>query len=854
MTNQAADSTMSSPMSSQEMVHVQVEDDRTGINLDTLKRAFKDHLFYTQGKYPSIATTHDYYMALAHAVRDRLLHRWLKSQETYLDRRKSKVVCYLSAEFLMGRHLGNSLINLDIYQEFQMALDELGLDLNELLEQEEDPGLGNGGLGRLAACFLDSLATLEVPAIGYGIRYEFGIFHQVIKQGFQVEIPDNWLQLGNAWEVTRPHSKVEIKLGGHTEMYHDSKGCYRVCWIPERTVMALPFDTPVPGYNTNTVNTLRLWQAEASAGFNFEAFNSGNYDQAVADKMSSETISKVLYPNDNTPQGRELRLAQQYFFVSASLQDMIRIHLRIHPDLSNFHEHFAIQLNDTHPTVAIAELMRLFIDEYEMEWEQAWHITQQTFAYTNHTLMPEALERWPISLFGRVLPRPLEIIYEINYRFLEDVKRWYPGDTDKLERLSIIEETPEKAVRMAYLACVGSHKINGVAALHTELLKQSVLKDFYELWPEKFINKTNGVTPRRWLLLSNPELAALYTEKLGGRAWLTQLDKLRQLEPLVSDPEFCDRWQQIKLHNKQRLADYIRTHNNIEVDVHSMFDVQVKRIHEYKRQLLAVLHIITLYNRIRQNPHVEVAPRTFIFGGKAAPGYYMAKLIIKLINAVGDIVNRDPRVRGRLKVVFLANFNASLGQLIYPAADLSEQISTAGMEASGTGNMKFAMNGALTIGTLDGANIEIREEVGAENFFLFGLTAEKVLTLKEHGYVPRKYYEKNDELRGVLDAIARGDFSNQDEKLFKPIVDSLLKEDRYLLLADYQSYIDCQEQVSTVFYDKATWIRMAILNSLRSGKFSSDRTIQEYCDEIWNVSPVPISVHEYSQSETQLML
>lgn len=852
MTTNSTDSTVTVSTSTGQMVKVQIEDDRTGISLDTLKRAFKDHLFYTQGKYPSIAITHDYYMALAHAVRDRLLHRWLKSQETYLDRRKSKVVCYLSAEFLMGRHLGNSLINLDIYQEFKTALEDLGLDLNELLEQEEDPGLGNGGLGRLAACFLDSLATLEVPAIGYGIRYEFGIFHQVIKQGFQVEVPDNWLQLGNPWEVSRPHSKVEIKLGGYTETYHDSKGQYRVCWIPERTVVALPFDTPVPGYNTNTVNTLRLWQAEASSEFNFEAFNSGNYDQAVAEKMSSETISKVLYPNDNTPQGRELRLAQQYFFVSASLQDMIRIHLRNHPSLNNFHEHFAIQLNDTHPTVGIAELMRLLIDEYEMEWEQAWHITQNTFAYTNHTLMPEALERWPISLFGRVLPRPMEIIYEINYRFLEDVKSWYPNDEGKLERLSIIEESPEKAVRMANLACVGSHTINGVAALHTELLKQRVLRDFYDLWPEKFVNKTNGVTPRRWLLLSNSNLATLYTEKLGSRSWLTHMDKLRQLESYIDDPEFCDRWQQIKLHNKQRLMEYIRTHNNVDVDVHSMFDVQVKRIHEYKRQLLAVLHIITLYNRIRRNPNVDITPRTFIFGGKAAPGYYMAKLIVKLINAVGDVVNRDPRVRGRLKVVFLANFNASLGQLIYPAADLSEQISTAGMEASGTGNMKFSMNGAMTIGTLDGANIEIREEVGAENFFLFGLTADRVQALKDHGYVPRKYYEQNEELRGVLDAIAQGDFSNKDMELFQPIVDSLLNSDRYLLLADYQAYIDCQDQVSRAFSDKSSWTRMSILNALRMGKFSSDRTIQEYCDEIWKVSPVPIEVQDYT-SEDEVM-
>ncbi len=826
---------------------VQVEDDRTGLSIETLKRAFADHLFYLQGKNAATATDNDFYTALAYTVRDRLLYRWLKTQERYTDE-KVKMVAYLSAEFLMGRHLGNSLINLEIYDQVKQAVAETGLDMDKLLEQEEDPGLGNGGLGRLAACFLDSLATLEMPAIGYGIRYEFGIFHQIIRNGFQLEIPDNWLKLGNPWEIARPEAKVEIKLGGYTEPYTDDRGHYRVCWIPGRTVIAIPYDTPVPGYNTNTVNTLRLWKAEASDEFDFDAFNSGQYDNAVAEKMSSETISKVLYPNDNTPQGRELRLEQQYFFVSASLQDMIRRHLLVHPTLDDFHEYFAIQLNDTHPTIGIAELMRLLLDEYELEWNHAWHITQNTFAFTNHTLMPEALERWPVSLLERVLPRLLEIIYEINFRFMEDVKTWYPKDEGRISRLSIIQEQPEKSVRMASLACVGSHAINGVAALHTELLKQSVLKDFYELWPEKFTNKTNGVTPRRWILLSNPALSELLTEKLGGKGWLTHLDQMRKLEEFVDDPAFCDRWRQIKQQNKQDLAAYIWKHNGIDVDVNSMFDVQVKRIHEYKRQLLAVLNIITLYNRLRRDPGLDIVPRTFIFGGKAAPGYYMAKLIIKLVNAVADVVNRAPHVRGRIKVVFLANFNASLGQRIYPAADLSEQISMAGKEASGTGNMKFSMNGALTIGTLDGANIEIREEVGEENFFLFGLTAEEVLTMKQRGYDPMEYYNGNQELRDVIDAIACGDFSPGDPDLFRPIVDSLLHHDEYMLLADYQSYVESQKHVSQIYRDQAMWTRMSIVNAARMGKFSSDRTIRQYCDEIWNVKPVTIEVEDYNQA------
>jgi glycogen phosphorylase len=823
---------------------IRVEDDRTGTSIETLRRAFADQLFFLLGKTDSTATAADYYTSLAYTVRDRLLRRWMKTQEAYRDP-ANKVVCYLSAEFLMGR-LGNSLINLGLHEPIQKAMEASGLELDDLIEVEQDPGLGNGGLGRLAACFLDSLATLEIPAMGYGIRYEFGIFHQMIQNGWQVEIPDQWLKLQNPWEIMRREESIEVKLGGHTESQHDGKGQYRVVWIPSRTVIAVPYDTPVPGYHNNTVNTLRLWKAEASNEFNFDAFNAGNYDRAVSDKLTSENISKVLYPNDNTPQGRELRLEQQYFFVSASLQDMIRRHLAVHPSLCNFHEQFAIQLNDTHPTVGVAELMRLLVDEHGIYWDQAWAICQKTFAYTNHTLLPEALERWPVALFEQVLPRILEIIYEINHQFLEQVSKWYPGDEALLQRLSIIQEDGEKSIRMANLACIGSHAINGVAALHTELLKQSTLHDFYQLWPEKFFNKTNGVTPRRWILLSNPELAKLYSEKLGNDNWLTDLKLLESLESQVNDPEFCDRWHQIKQANKASLAKYISHSSGIEVDPNSLFDVQVKRIHEYKRQLLAVMGIITLYNRIKADPNAAIVPRTFIFGGKAAPGYFMAKLIIKLTNAVGALVNCDPDVRGRIKVVFLDNFSVSLGQRVYPAADLSEQISTAGKEASGTGNMKFAMNGALTVGTLDGANIEIREEVGAENFFLFGLTAQEVAETKAAGYRPRDYYGNNADLRQVLDQMASGLFCPGEPDLFKPLVESLLNEDTYLLLADYQAYLDAQDRVSEAYQDQKSWTRMSILNALRTAKFSSDRTIAEYCSEIWDAKAVPIQLQDYN--------
>lgn len=841
---------MDSPNPPTEQIRVHIEDDRTGMTVETLKRAFADNLYYIQGKNEFLATPHDYYMALAYTVRDRLLHRWMNTTTSYIEK-DVKTVYYLSAEFLMGRQLGNNLLNLGIYERATQAIQESGLDIRDLMVLEAEPGLGNGGLGRLAACFLDSLATLGIPAVGYGIRYEFGIFDQRIKNGVQVERPDRWLRFGNPWEIARPELTVEVKFGGHTKHYYDEQGNYQVRWIPGRKVMGTPYDTPVPGYQNNTVNILRLWRAGATEEFDFQVFDSGDYVGSVTTKIFSENISKVLYPNDNTSQGKQLRLEQQYFFVSCSLQDIINNYRRTHKTFDRFHEKVAIQLNDTHPSIGVVELMRLLVDEYRLGWNQAWYITRNTFAYTNHTLLSEALETWPVSLFERLLPRHLEIIYEINRRFLEDVRAKCPGEEARVARLSIIGEGVERVVRMAHLACVGSHSINGVAALHTELLKQDVLRDFYELWSEKFNNKTNGVTPRRWLCLSNPKLSELITEKIGT-SWMTQLDQLKRLEDFVDDAEFCDRFVSIKQERKRELADYILLYNDVEVDPNSLFDVQVKRIHEYKRQLLSVLYMITLYNRIKRNPNIEILPRTSIYAGKAAPGYYIAKLIIQLINAVAKVVNNDPDVRNRLKVVFLENFSVSLGQWVYPAANLSEQISTAGKEASGTGNMKFAMNGALTIGTLDGANIEIREAVGAENFFLFGLTAQEVYALKAKGYNPMEYYNMNSELQEVIERIASGYFSPEEPNLFEPIVNSLMLRDEYLLFADYQSYIDCQEQVSQAYRDQHNWNRMSILNTARMGYFSSDRTIHEYCQDIWKVKPVKTELKEYRQETAGL--
>jgi glycogen phosphorylase len=825
--------------------NIQIEDDRTGVNVETLKRAFLDNLFYIQAKFPKISTKNDCYMALAYTVRDRLLNRWLNTTQTYLEK-APRMVAYLSAEFLMGPHLGNNLLNLGLYNVVKQAVEEFGLNLNDLLDQEEEPGLGNGGLGRLAACYIDSLATLEIPAIGYGIRYEYGIFDQEIKDGWQVEITDKWLRYGNPWEVARPESELAVKLGGHTEAYTDEQGRYHTRWVPYKVVKGVPYDTPILGFQTNTANTLRLWKAEAPESFDFEAFNKGDYFGAVYAKSECENITKVLYPNDESDQGKQLRLEQQYFFVSCSLQDMIRMMKMQNLALERFHEHYAIQLNDTHPTIAVAELMRLLLDEYGFDWDKAWEITTKTFAYTNHTLLPEALERWPLSMFGSLLPRHLELIYEINQRFLDQVRIKFPDDVDRIRRLSIIDDSGERYVRMAHLACVGSHAINGVAELHSELLKQTTLHDFYEMYPEKFTNVTNGVTPRRFMVLSNPRLANLITNKIGD-TWIKNLDELRKLENFIHDANFRNEFRQVKQAVKQDLAAYIRTHYSIEIDPNSLFDIQAKRIHEYKRQHLNALYIITLYNRIKANPDLDFTPRTFLFGGKAAPGYYMAKLIIKLINAIADVVNGDPDMRGRLRVVFLKDYNVRFAQRVYPAADLSEQISTAGKEASGTGNMKFSMNGALTIGTLDGANIEIREAVGADNFFLFGLTTEEVLAKKTAGYNPWDYYTSNPELKRVIDRLSSGFFSHGDTNLFKPLLDALLHRDEYLLLADYQSYIECQDRVSQAYRDQDHWTRMSILNVARMGKFSSDRSIRDYLQNIWKMPPVQVEVPEYSQ-------
>ena len=823
------------------------EDGHTGLSKEALKHAFLDNLFYVQGKFPALATKHDYYLALAYTVRDRLLQRWISTAEAY-TREQSRTVAYFSAEFLLGPHLGNNLLNLGISDYVRQAISELGLIYEELLGQEAEPGLGNGGLGRLAACFLDSMATLEIPSLGYGIRYEFGIFAQEIVDGWQEEKTDKWLRYGNPWEIQRPEWAVEVKLGGHTETYIDANDISRVRWIPGWTILGTPYDTPILGYHNNTANTLRLWKAEAAESFDLGNFNRGDYYGAVQKKLVSENITKILYPNDEQIQGKELRLQQQYFFVSCSLQDMLRImHVQKIP-LTHFHEKFTVQLNDTHPAIAIAELMRLLIDDHHMGWETAWPITQKTFAYTNHTLLPEALEQWPLQLFARILPRHLEIIYEINARFLNDVRIRFLGDSERLVRLSIINESGERYVRMAHLACVGSHAINGVAALHTELLKEDVLADFHTLWPEKFSNKTNGVTPRRWVALSNPRLTRLISKQIGEN-WIKELSELKQLEPYAEESSFRSDWRFIKRSIKEDFSAYLRRNTGYVIDPQSLFEVQVKRIHEYKRQHLSVLHIIALYHRLKANPNMDIVPRTFIFGGKAAPGYYMAKLMIKLITAVGEVINKDPAVRDSLKVVFLPNFNVTTGQKLYPAAELSEQISTAGKEASGTGNMKFCMNGALTIGTLDGANIEIREEVGAENFFLFGLTAAEVHTLKDQGYNPMDIYHSNPELKVVIDLIADGYFSGGNRELFRPLVNTLLHGDPYMLLADFQSFVDCQTQVSQAYLDKEHWTRMSILNVARSGKFSSDRTIKDYCRDIWAVKPVKIDL--LSQDEVK---
>jgi starch phosphorylase len=811
---------------------------RTGLGADAIATALIENLHCLQGKLPRHATRNDWYMALAYTVRDRMMERYVATVGSIAEANTdAKAVAYLSAEFLTGPHLGNGLINLGIWQAVEEALSRVGQDLSTLLEQEEEPGLGAGGLGRLAACYMDSLATLNVPAIGYGIRYEFGIFDQAIRDGWQVEVTDKWLRFGNPWEIVRSEIACDVKFGGRIEPYYEA-GRYRVRWAPEKVIKGIAYDTPVPGYRVPTTNLLRLWKAEATESFDFQAFNVGDYYRAVDEKVISETISKVLYPNDEPKAGKQLRLAQQYFFVSCSLQDIIRLLLMRDKPLYELHSYWAVQLNDTHPSIAVAELMRLLVDEHAIEWDQAWTITQKTCGYTNHTLLAEALERWPLPLFAKLLPRHLEIIYEINRRFLDDLRLRYPNDDQLLRRLSLIDEAGDRYIRMAHLASVGSHAINGVAALHTELLKRTVLHDFHRVSAEKFFNVTNGVTPRRWIALSNPKLSALITRHIGDR-WLANLeDELRRLEPLADDIDFQRNWQAVKAENKRVLVRLIKERTDIVIDPHSMFDIQVKRLHEYKRQHLNVLYLITVYNKLRRSSGAAATPRTVIFGGKAAPGYRMAKLIIKLINCVARTINQDPLVSQVLKVVFLPDFNVKSGHRIYPAADLSEQISTAGKEASGTGNMKFAMNGAITIGTLDGANIEIRDAVGHDNFFLFGLTAEEVERLKAEGYRPRSIYESNSELREAVDLISSGFFSDGDRELFDPLVDALLTHDEYMLVADYQAYVECQQRISHAYSDQNDWTRMSILNSARVGRFSSDRSIREYCRDIWNVMPI----------------
>jgi len=802
-------------------------------------KSFLEHLEYTLGKDKYSASHFDIYNALAYAVRDRLVERWLDTQQAYYNT-DHKRVYYLSMEYLMGRTLENSLINLGLLGEFKEAISSLGYDFDELVETEQDAGLGNGGLGRLAACFLDSMATMAIPAYGYGIRYEYGIFRQKIVDGGQVEIPDNWLRYRNPWELDRQEHLHPVKFHGRV-VNITINGRERQEWVDTEDVMAMAFDTPIPGYGNNTVNTMRLWCAKSSREFDLKFFNEGNYIRAVEKKMTTENISKVLYPADNVLEGKELRFKQEYFLASATVHDVIYRFKKKHDNLMLLPDKVAIQLNDTHPALAIPELMRVLLDLEGLSWDDAWAITIRTFAYTNHTILPEALEKWPVWFFEQVLPRHLMIIYEINNRFLDEVRRRFPGDEERRARMSLIEEHWERKVRMAHLAIVGSHSVNGVAALHSEILKNDLFRDFFEMYPERFNNKTNGITQRRWLKKANPPLAALISDRIG-EGWITDLYELEKLRPLAEDAAFREHWRQVKCTSKESLAAYILKHDCIQVDVESLFDCQVKRIHEYKRQLLNILHIITLFNRIKANPGLDIVPRTFIFSGKAAPSYTIAKLIIRLVNAVGDVVNRDPDVAGRLKVAFLANYSVSLAEIIFPASDLSEQISTAGTEASGTGNMKFALNGALTIGTLDGANIEIMEEVGRDNIFIFGMTAEEVADLKRKGYNPREYYNRNLELQKVLDMISGGFFSPGDPNLFKPLVDSLLNQgDNYLLLADYASYVACQEEVSRLYRDQEEWTRRAILNTAGMGKFSSDRTIAEYAQDIWGVSTVEIS-------------
>jgi len=799
------------------------------------KQALQNHLVYSIFKTDEVATPRDWYSTTAYTVRDHVIDRWVKTVEAYGEQ-DPKRVYYLSLEFLIGRMLSNAALNLGVDKEVRDGLNALGHKMENVVEMEPDAALGNGGLGRLAACFLDSMATMDIPGTGYGIRYEYGMFKQSINQGQQIENPDNWLRYGNIWEFQRPESTYTVQFFGQVVEFETDKG-YESHWADAESVVAMAYDVPIPGYDTQTVNNLRLWSAKASKEFDLRYFNEGNYERAVESRNVTESISKVLYPNDASASGRELRLKQQYFFVSASIQDILHRFLLKHKDWKKLPDKIAIQLNDTHPAIAVAEMMYQLVDVHHMEWNAAWSLVGKVFAYTNHTLMPEALETWSVDLFSNLLPRHLQIIYRINHEFLAMVNHHFPGDNDLLSRVSIIDETHGRRVRMAHLAVVGSHTVNGVAALHSELLKTTLFADFNRIYPNKFVNVTNGITPRRWLNQCNPDLTALLT-KVIGTGFQKDLDRLKLITPLADDEKFRKAFRDVKLANKLRLSNRIEDLTGVKLNPNSLFDVQIKRIHEYKRQLLNVLHVITLYNRIRLGHVNDITPRTVIFGGKAAPGYWMAKLIIRLINDVATLINDDPAVGDKLKVVFYPNYEVSAAELLFPGSDLSEQISTAGTEASGTGNMKMALNGALTIGTLDGANVEIKEEVGNENIFIFGLTTNEVAQTKAQGYNPWDYYNNNAELKEVLDMIAGGFFSVEEPDRYQAIFDNLLhKGDHYLLLADYASYIAAQDAVGTLYQDQEEWSRMAILNVARVGKFSSDRTIGEYAKNIWNVTP-----------------
>jgi starch phosphorylase len=813
-------------------------DYESGRKFDLLTK-LAEHLEYDLGKDKNTVTSNDAFMGLALSIRDKMMHDWIRTQKIYF-RDDVKKVHYLSMEFLMGRLLGNSLVNLDYYGKCFDLLEKIGYKLEDIREEEHDMGLGNGGLGRLAACFLDSLSTLQIPAFGYGIRYEYGIFEQEFDEtGTQVEKPDDWLSYGNPWEVIRPDILYRVKFFGNVETYTDVNGNTRSRWINTDDVLALAYDTAVPGYKNETVNTLRLWQAKSTHDFKLQDFNKGDYFSAVQSKNESEIISKVLYPNDSFQHGKILRLKQQYFFVSATIQDIIKNYKLKHKDFSKFAEKNSLQLNDTHPTIAIPELMRVLLDEEGLKWEESWDITTKTFGYTNHTVVPEAMEEWSIELFGKLLPRHLQIIYDINAHFLNDVRKKVKNDVDTIAKVSIIREGETKYIRMANLAIVGSHSVNGVAALHTQILKDSIFKEFYKLFPDKFNNKTNGITPRRFLKKANPFLSGLITDKIG-RGWVRELDKLRKLEKFIDDDDFLENWMNAKWLNKKALIDYIAKNYGLQINPDSMFDVQVKRIHEYKRQLLNALHVIHLYNKIKENPDSVKVPRTVLFGGKAAPGYVMAKLIIKLINNIARVVNDDPDVGDKLKVLFIPNYSVSLAEKIIPASDLSEQISTAGLEASGTGNMKFALNGALTIGTLDGANVEILEEVGDDNIFIFGLKADEVAYMKETGYNPMDYYNKSESLQKILNMIQYNVFSKDEPGVFQPIIDDLLHKDNFFVMADFENYISTQLLVEQTYLDKKSWNKKSVYNVARIGKFSSDRTISEYAEEIWNISPYKI--------------